>query len=156
MRPIAPAHELAAEGLPLRLLTTCRERKPMALCGVARLVSNTLRIRDERFEPVLPTHASMLQMISTKRPDLDFSDNFDEVQAYPEPEQQEGKLAVLKGDKLVQDTSLYDNLVRSKQLRVPVPPQPVGCRCMRLETRRVRMHMHMVGPCMTRVTISVA
>ena len=98
----------------MNLQLACRDRQPVALCGVARLVSSTVRIAANPFEPELPTHANMLEMISTTHPGTDFTDDFDEILPEPAPEAEDGKLVDIRPNRIIEDTDIYDNLVSTQ------------------------------------------
>lgn len=99
----------------LRDIYACREMRPVALCGIARLVSSTLRLPADPFSGVSPTHASMLEMLSTKRPSVDYSSHFDEVTGIGSAPDEDDVLEDLKSDVVTPDVGVYDNLVRCTQ-----------------------------------------
>jgi hypothetical protein len=84
----------------------------MALCGVARLASSALRLPFDPAANALPTHASMLEMLSAKHPSIDYTGHFDEVtnstQASSSDAEPEGDVVERVKD---EDPGLYDNLV---------------------------------------------
>lgn len=92
--------------------SACRTQRPHALCGIARLKGPSIRISVDQFE--LPTHASMLEVLSAQHQRLDFTSDFDEVLADVKPEvASKDNLADIKGDRNVEDSGVYDNLVRT-------------------------------------------
>lgn len=60
-------------------MAACRTQKPVALCGVANLVSTTLHLRNDAQARKLPTHANMLQTLLLQRPGRNYTDAFEHM-----------------------------------------------------------------------------
>lgn len=113
----------------------CRLQRPVALCGVASLISDAFGAAE--VEPPLETHPKMIDMILEKRPSNNYVDDFEEVVTSKDSGGAAAGFADLKTGTILQDAAEYSQLV-CKPPRCCLCKAPRRCRPHTSKTKRQR------------------